>query len=782
MKRHLPQCIKAPRPWKKSRVVFPLLLGMLLAPVPYLLAQVVEVPIIPGSLKEHMVVQQDGTRTAPLASGLKHFLISGPKGLKYKQAVQVGKALYWDQQLGSDGVACASCHFHAGVDSRFKNQMHPGPNNEFEFMKNGEQNGPNFTAKREHFEFDTSLSSDDIMGSHGVPWRQLDSSTAPLEFEKTKFAQTEVCATDVDNVWHVTGLNVRRATGRNTPAVTNAIFNFDNFWDGRAKWTFNGKTPVGNRDNVKIEVWDGSNTSEVKMKEIDSNMLHPGSVFSQADGPPLSDTEMSCIGRTFTQIGKKMLGLRALQLQEVHKQDNALGGLRHPSGLGLKETYKQLIQSVFKKEYWGDNSYDANGYTQMERNFPLFFGILVGLYEATLVTDDTPFDQWNDKGRPKNGVSGFGKDEEKGLSVFMNEGKCVNCHSTAMFTRASTLYLGDSNNSLVERMSMRDGSKAVYDGGFYNIGVRPTKEDLGRGASDFSFTKQYIEKLLGNKVPDHFSVDPCKFENPWKASDFPYAAAAGHLTVHQCEGHPAEGDIPATPPYETVVPDKGPKSLEEIEEIKKIKLAVDGSFKVPTLRNVWLTGPYFHNSGKRTLEEVIEFYNRGGDFGTDTNPEKDPDIRPLGLSKDMKADLLAFLKSLTDQRSVNESGVFSHPQLWIPDGHKEDQWTVFDDNWGKATDDFKEIPAVGKHGRSKLRTQGLKGLYPLGHFLGKPGDINSDGSTDLLDQIYILFSLGKKTEIYNDLRDLNHDGVINFEDMKELKNYCDKPGCRVSGL
>ena len=41
--------------------------------------------------------------------------------------------------------------------------------------------------------------------------------------------------------------------------------------------------------------------------------------------------------------------------------------------------------------------------------------------------------------------------------------------------------------------------------------------------------------------------------------------------------------------------------------------AIDGAFKVPSLRNVELTGPYFHNGGQATLEQVIQFYNRGGD-------------------------------------------------------------------------------------------------------------------------------------------------------------------------
>src|SRR5438445_13278465 len=44
-------------------------------------------------------------------------------------AIQLGKALFWDMQVGSDGIqACGSCHFHAGADRRMKNQLNPDLN------------------------------------------------------------------------------------------------------------------------------------------------------------------------------------------------------------------------------------------------------------------------------------------------------------------------------------------------------------------------------------------------------------------------------------------------------------------------------------------------------------------------------------------------------------------------------------------------------------------------------------------------------------------------------
>src|SRR3954453_18035323 len=44
-----------------------------------------------------------------------------------KAAINLGKALFWDMQVGSDGMqACATCHFHAGADHRIKNNVNPG--------------------------------------------------------------------------------------------------------------------------------------------------------------------------------------------------------------------------------------------------------------------------------------------------------------------------------------------------------------------------------------------------------------------------------------------------------------------------------------------------------------------------------------------------------------------------------------------------------------------------------------------------------------------------------
>ena len=69
----------------------------------------------------------------------------------------------------------------------------------------------------------------------------------------------------------------------------------------------------------------------------------------------------------------------------------------------------------------------------------------------------------------------------------------------------------------------------------------------------------------------------------------------------------------------------------------------EGTFKTPTLREVARTAPYMHDGSLDTLQQVIEFYDRGGN----TNPALDPEIRPLRLSDGEKRALAAFLSSLT---------------------------------------------------------------------------------------------------------------------------------------
>lgn len=75
-----------------------------------------------------------------------------------------------------------------------------------------------------------------------------------------------------------------------------------------------------------------------------------------------------------------------------------------------------------------------------------------------------------------------------------------------------------------------------------------------------------------------------------------------------------------------------------------------GKFKTPTLRDIELTAPYMHDGSFKTLEEVIDFYDRGGG----ANPNLDADVRPLRLTVSEKKSLRAFLHALTGEPPARE--------------------------------------------------------------------------------------------------------------------------------
>src|SRR6185369_13617314 len=152
-------------------------------------------------------------------------------------AIKLGKALFWDMQAGSDGVtACATCHYRAGadpIDVRSKNQLAPRPFANSTSLFNAR--GANSTLTAADFPFflvnpvDAQIGTgtvtkniSDVVGSQGVRLAKFEGvilgspvdSSSPL----------------VDTVFP----NLRQVTGRNTPPAVNAVFNYANFWDGRA--------------------------------------------------------------------------------------------------------------------------------------------------------------------------------------------------------------------------------------------------------------------------------------------------------------------------------------------------------------------------------------------------------------------------------------------------------------------------------------------------------------------------------------------------------------------
>lgn len=80
--------------------------------------------------------------------------------------------------------------------------------------------------------------------------------------------------------------------------------------------------------------------------------------------------------------------------------------------------------------------------------------------------------------------------------------------------------------------------------------------------------------------------------------------------------------------------------------------SMKSAFKTPTLRDIELTGPYFHDGSAATLRQVVEHYNRGGD--PRAAGAIAPEVKPLNLSASEMDDLVAFMKTLTGKARAVE--------------------------------------------------------------------------------------------------------------------------------
>jgi cytochrome c peroxidase len=604
----------------------------------------------------------------------------------------LGKALFWDISVGSDGVACATCHFHGGADIRTVNQFNPGGTAgdgslQFDTVSDAPDHDVNQQATPDQFPFfipdpndprdpdGVIRDGDDRFSSAGTY-----SGSFITDGTGTTFAECEISLGNLHANFQQNGRATRKVEPRQTPPVINAVFNFRQFWDGRANNVFNGLDPFGQRTNNAgqggvLELSGGG----ISLQDL---AIRNASLASQAVGPVLSGFEMSCGDRQFAQVGRKILSQEALQFQKVHPTDSVFraSGLVDSDGLGLTADYEDLIKSAFDPKYWDDTGYyvvdrgadtvtpvggPADGFKVIEHNFSLFWGLALHEYQASLISDASDFD--------RNRLSASAR---RGKSVFENEGKCVACHKGPLLSGAA--ITSDQNNVLIEGMQLASQTNnpfnALYDDSFYNIAVTPTIEDIGLGGTDpfgnpLSFTRQWKQNTP-NAIVDQINlgnngqnVDPTQFEV----------------------------QLPRSP---------------------NTRDAVDGSFKTPILRNVGTTPPYMHDGSMATLEQVIEFYDRGGNRLSLSNDSDttgggpggfprnlDADIGVLDLTEQQKDDLEAFMLTLTDSRVLCHRAPFDHPELPLSLGH--DSSTDNSEIPNAASDNVQVLPAVGSRGYSR---------------------------------------------------------------------------------
>lgn len=681
--------------------------------------------LLPAIAKGELILQPTPLNTAvkpPMTVSINGVTqLNGIDALVKDQTalVQLGKAFFWDTAIGSDGMACASCHFSAGADSRIDNQINSGYNHNnsriYDTLPGGTK-GANATLKKSDFPLwkftgvdpadprrMLATVVDDVISSSGTQNGNFINITA---------TPNDNCTSRVRDEANILGLNTRRVAPRNSPSTINATFNVRNFWDGRANRVFNGVNPFGLRDpDAKIWINEGTPVPATLV-------INNASLASQAVGPVLSDLEMQCNGRSFSTVGTKLVNRRILETQIINATDSVLAPIKN------KPLYRDMIRRAFQPIVWSGSN-DSN-IPLDEANFTLFFGLAVQAYEDTLVSDQTKYDLLPRTEQPvmadgftepvalapqliraPNGVfQGMTASESRGLDLFMGtesklnptkkDGKCIACHKGPEFTSATytalagipkgiTILLPDAvqKGQQVEPMPFTGGFAEIngtlvfdhtqnfgsYDLGFYDIGVTPLAYDIGLGGVD----------PWGN---------PLSFTQQWATAN-PLCESTN--TVIKCS---PTATVDVFNVYNDFVDVNGNK-VNITAELAPAKVA--GSFKTPGLRNLSLTAPYYHNGSAKTIQEAMIVYNNGGLF---KNPNLHPDVVPLGFNTTDINDITNFMLTLTDPRVAREAAPFDHPSLMIPNGHTAVKRIGTSD----AVDKFLSLPAVGRAGRTQPAT------------------------------------------------------------------------------
>ncbi|MFZ9889847.1 MAG: cytochrome c peroxidase, partial [Myxococcota bacterium] len=305
---------------------------------------------------------------------------------------RLGKALFWDMQVGGDGVqSCASCHYHAGADHRSIHQISPG-------LKSGDLdfdlNGSNNALRSSHFNAVNDQGA--VVGIPVSEDRLLQLGWLPDDVDGTPGLRgaKDPLLLDVNDVISSQGIRagtffglsgrrndlvvfapadgpfsqsfieaapgipqtVRRVEPRATPSVLNAVFHLRNFWDGRADTFFNGRSPLGFRDPfAALPVWTSSGLRPEKLR------IPFSSLASQAVGPVLSTFEMHYAPRRFADVGAKLAMSTPLAGQLISCSDSLLGAEldchdEADGKRGLRGTYAERVKQIFHPRFWGDDS------------------------------------------------------------------------------------------------------------------------------------------------------------------------------------------------------------------------------------------------------------------------------------------------------------------------------------------------------------------------------------------------------------------------------------------
>lgn len=210
------------------------------------------------------------------------------------------------------------------------------------------------------------------------------------------------------------------------------------------------------------------------------------------------------------------------------------------------------------------------------------FAKAIAAYEHRLVSRDAPFDRWVAEG-PRSEL--LSPAQRRGAALFVGKAACVDCHNTPLFS----------------------------DSAFHNVGVPqvgagvPTLADCSAGHACDCVNRR-------NCLPEGALDGLGKLQRNGFRRDSPWSDAPNDTSNRVWLDLPLDDSLA-------------------------------GAWRTPSLRDVEQTAPYMHNGVYRTLEEVVEAYDRGG-ASAEVVGRKSVRVQPLHLTARERADLVEFLRSL----------------------------------------------------------------------------------------------------------------------------------------
>ena len=223
-------------------------------------------------------------------------------------------------------------------------------------------------------------------------------------------------------------------------------------------------------------------------------------------------------------------------------------------------------------------------------------------------------------------------------SAFFWDGRAATLEDQALHPIASPQEMGHTVPEAVKRLQASKEYVALFQAAFPD-GVTAT--NLARALASFERVL-----LTGNTPVDRFRAGRLQALNDRERHGlWLYESRAQCWRCHSGSNFSDEGFHNTGVSWGRTPADLGRYEITRQE-------ADRGRFKTPTLRGLIATAPYMHDGSLATLDEVVDFYNRGGG----KNPNLDPVLAPLGLSKTDTADLVAFLKALSGRPGDQDEG------------------------------------------------------------------------------------------------------------------------------